>query len=127
MVKGLAAWMRHLCKLASKEGCVDSQHPVAFGFSAGAYCLTELLSCDEPELLFGVALGGLHGHGQPDTDGIKEARRQTRAVDCFESYLRRVRRHVGVPGGIFCFHHPEDKMCPLRYAQPVIDVLDHQQ
>ena len=54
---------------------IGGTHPVlCIGFSAGAYCLTELLALGRPQ--FGaVAFGGLHGHGQPDLDEIpkKEA------------------------------------------------------
>ena len=42
---------------------------IGIGFSAGAYCLTELLGHGQPSCS-AIALGGLHGHGQPNMNGV---------------------------------------------------------
>eukprot|EP00930_Biecheleria_cincta_P031892 TRINITY_DN22119_c0_g1_i1.p1 TRINITY_DN22119_c0_g1~~TRINITY_DN22119_c0_g1_i1.p1 ORF type:complete len:372 (-),score=39.26 TRINITY_DN22119_c0_g1_i1:177-1292(-) len=128
MVKGFASWMRDLCKMASKEGSVDGERPRAFGFSAGAYALTEILvHSSMKQRIWSLALGGLHGHGQPEVDDVPNSWRRRQAVEKFDAYLERVRRHPGVPGGLFLFHHPEDNVCPWRYARKIAEALNARQ
>mmetsp|Transcript_108364 Transcript_108364/g.305567 ORF Transcript_108364/g.305567 Transcript_108364/m.305567 type:complete len:394 (+) Transcript_108364:134-1315(+) len=128
MVSCFTAWMRFLCREAGKDGCVDGERPRAMGFSAGAYALTEILSQSrEAPFIWCLALGGLHGHGQPQTEGVSGYWRQQQAVQKFGAYLERLRRHPGVPGGLFCFHHPEDNVCPWKYARKIAEALDARQ
>ena len=47
---------------------------IGIGFSAGAYCLTELLGHGRPSCS-AIALGGLHGHGQPNMNGVPKKKR----------------------------------------------------
>eukprot|EP00930_Biecheleria_cincta_P003316 TRINITY_DN104244_c0_g1_i1.p1 TRINITY_DN104244_c0_g1~~TRINITY_DN104244_c0_g1_i1.p1 ORF type:complete len:333 (-),score=30.66 TRINITY_DN104244_c0_g1_i1:41-1003(-) len=128
MVECFAAWMQALCKVASREGRVDGERPRAFGFSAGAYAVTEILARSEP-FLWSVALGGLHGHGQPDLDGIngKWQRWGDTVIHKFDAYVKRLRQHPGVPGGIFWLHHPDDTVCLWKHARVIADVLDSRQ
>lgn len=117
-------WMRCLCKAARDEG-IDSR-PRVMGFSAGAYALTELLLHSARPFIWCMALCALHGHGQPETDELADRRRKT-ASDKFAAYLSRLRKHPGIPGGLYCFHHPEDKVCPWPAARQVAEVLGTQQ
>jgi len=127
-VKAFVEWMQDLCEAALEEGSVDGKHPRALGFSAGAYALTEILAHAHREpLLWCLALGGLHGHGQPEADDIQGHWRQEKAMWNFDAYLERLRWHPGVPGGFFCFHHPEDSVCPWRHARKIAEVLDARQ
>lgn len=127
----MCSWMRFLCREAGREGGVDSERPRALGFSAGAYALTEILAHSAPQpFIWCLALAGLHGHGQPDLKGLERHCKRECAhevMDKFEAYLERLRRHPGVPGGMSCLHHPEDNVCPWRYAKKIARVLDARQ
>lgn len=131
MARAFARWMRALCSLASQEGGIDAKRPRAFGFSAGAYALTEILAQDDMKpFIFRLALGGLHGHGQPDLDGLTGWRKSKYAdicLDKFQDYLDRLSRHPGVPGGMTCFYHPDDAECPWKYGRIIANVLDRRQ
>merc|ERR1712048_896410 len=35
--------------------------------------------------------------------------------------------HAGVPGGIYAFHHAEDRVCPINGARAILDVLNRRQ
>lgn len=94
---------------------------LALGFSAGAYCLTELLALGRLQIK-AAAFGGLHAHGQSDLEGIPK-KRQYGVLEKFEEYLQRLRQHPGVPGGIFAVHGKDDGWSPMRYAMPALEEL----
>lgn len=124
LLQSYVDWMRCLCKAAGDEG-IDCR-PRVMGYSAGAYALTEILLHTARPFIWRMALCGLHGHGQPEADELG-AKRQKMASDKFTAYLKRLRKHPGIPGGLCCFHHPEDKVCPWRVARQIADVLGAQQ
>lgn len=131
--KAYVAWMRVLCRVAGRESWVDAERPRALGFSSGAYALTEILvqSGSQP-LIWSLGLGGLHGNGEPDLTEIKRWKKLQRGegdeiLEKFDAYLERLRWHPGAPGGIFCFHHPEDNVCSYKNARTIADVLSKRQ
>ena len=95
---------------------------IGIGFSAGAYCLTELLGHGRPSFS-AIALGGLHGHGQPDMDGVPKKRRSEGICEKFGNWLERLRKHSGVEGGIFAMHTEDDEWSPKRYAKQALCIL----
>jgi len=102
-------------------GLAGDRPVVAIGFSAGAYCLTELLALGRPRLE-AVAVGGLHGHGQPDLTDIPK-KRQPGAIAKFKAYLKRLGGHPGVPGGTFAVHAEDDSWSPKQYARTVLEAI----
>ena len=66
-------------RLALFAEVLQVQHGVAkrrlsaVGFSAGAYLVTELMAEYE---FRSIVLGGVHGHGQPDLEGIEGVKRK---------------------------------------------------
>ena len=108
--------------LADLVEAVAEGHPVvSIGFSAGAYCLTELLALGRPHFA-AMALGGLHGHGQPDLDEIPKKRREG-VIEKFEQWLARVSNHPGVAGGILAMHAEDDPWSPKRFAKLGFDAI----
>ncbi|CAK0878941.1 unnamed protein product [Prorocentrum cordatum] len=99
----------------------DDRRVVALGFSAGAYCITELLARGSLHM-DAVALGGLHGHGQPDVEDVPK-KRKAGTVEKFQAYLNRLGGHSGVPGGILAMHAEDDGWCPRRYAEEALGAL----
>lgn len=124
IVKLFVDWMR---ALAGQSG-VDGSNLLALGFSAGAYAITEILAHGEVPLK-SVLIGGVHGHSQPDMDGI--CGKRAKWPDCIRAkwvaYTDRLRRHGGVPGGIIGVHDQGDQMSPWQYAEEIYSLLDHRQ
>lgn len=103
------------------EDRAESRKILGLGFSAGAYCLTELLAIGRPRFS-AMAFGGLHGHGQPDLDGIPKARHEG-VKEKYQDWITRIRDHQGVEGGIFAMHAEDDGWSPKRYAKPAFNAL----
>ena len=59
------------------------------------------------------ALGGLHGHGQPDMDGVPKKRQSDGITEKFGNWLERLREHSGVEGGVFAMHTEDDEWSPI--------------
>mmetsp|Transcript_18380 Transcript_18380/g.55919 ORF Transcript_18380/g.55919 Transcript_18380/m.55919 type:complete len:531 (-) Transcript_18380:216-1808(-) len=117
-------WMRHM----SREPEVDPSRLVAFGFSAGAYAVTELLAHASSPLST-VLLGGVHGHGQPDLEGVvgKRAKWGDQILAKWQAYVGRLRMHAGACKGIIGVHDRGDQICPWRYAEVIYNLLNARQ
>lgn len=124
-LQSLTQWMRSL----ARQPGIDPSFLSAFGFSAGAYALTELICVRHGPLpqLSGLATAGLHGHGQPDLDGIDGAKRLKYGADIvtkWDQYINRVHMHDDSPEMMLNVHNLEDALCPWQYTQLIIDALD---
>jgi len=121
----IADWVRFL----AEQPDIDKDSVSIMGFSAGAYAATELLAHGGVNLRC-VVLGGVHGHGQPDLQGV-QGKRLKRDGDTvirkWEAYMKRLRSHSGASGGIAAVHHPDDRMSPFSYANCIFDVLTTRQ
>ena len=109
---------------------VDRQQVSAWGFSAGAYAVSECLARLPQAVLKNVVVGGLHGHGQPDLQGVAGRRRLSNGstiIDKWNAYIIRLRGHPGVPGHFVCVHHPNAEICPMRYAKLIWHELEARQ
>jgi len=112
-----------------KKPRIDVSRVAIFGFSAGAYAVTELLACgDSDGVVFrGVGLGGLHGHGQDNTAGFPAwLAKNGIGVKHFESFLERLRGHSGSPV-IESISGVNDRQSPLEYADKICDIIDARQ
>ena len=104
-VERLGAWAQHL----ARQPGIDQLRDGVLGFPAGAYCVTELLA--RPEVpFFRVAIGGVHGHGQPDMEGV-EGKRKNRAEAIVQKWCARLNGRCGARGGIYVCYNREDKQC----------------
>lgn len=107
---------------------VDKDCLSILGYSAGAYAASEIFACGEVKLR-SVALGGLHGHGQPEEKDLDKKRLNSfdtiRAK--WKDYTYRIGKHSGAPGGIYGVHHLEDKMCPWSYANQIYEIMSNRQ
>lgn len=120
-------WMQAI----SNDPGINRRWISAWGFSAGAYGLSEFFSTGVQVPLFrSLVLGGLHGHGQPDLDGVQGSKRLQcgdAIVAKWEAYIHRIREHPGVPGNLICVHHKQDQKCPWRYTELIIQALNDRQ
>jgi len=123
-------WISHLL---SNPG-IDEDWLSLLGFSAGAYAITELVALHgagkapvlKPKNL---VLGGVHGHGQPDLEGLDDRHRAKLPLirTNWQAYLARLSRHSGVPGGIFGVHCRMDNVCPWTAAEKIFETLGKRQ
>mmetsp|Transcript_83563 Transcript_83563/g.194297 ORF Transcript_83563/g.194297 Transcript_83563/m.194297 type:complete len:445 (-) Transcript_83563:73-1407(-) len=119
----VALFSSWLIALSGRSG-IDAGRFGLFGWSAGAYAVSELLafgSCP----LSGVGLGGVHGHGNNDVAGLP-AMLAARAPELFEVYLERLRGHQGVPW-IEATHGNTDQESRWEDAQDIFQVLTTRQ
>jgi hypothetical protein len=112
-------YCRWLESLTSLPG-VNPKRIGLFGWSAGAYAVTELLA-EGCIPLSGVGLGAVHGHGQNDPAGLRSDL-QGPAVEKFEAYLERLMAHAGVPW-ISATHGNTDQESKFADAQEIFRVL----
>mmetsp|Transcript_117873 Transcript_117873/g.229181 ORF Transcript_117873/g.229181 Transcript_117873/m.229181 type:complete len:732 (+) Transcript_117873:72-2267(+) len=116
-----ADFLQHCLTSLDEPGKATRRPVIGLGFSAGAYCLTEVLALGRP--CFTVcALGGLHGHGQNDVEELPE-RRRPGVVEKYHAYLERISNHPGVPGGIIVTHAEADQWSPCSMAWPCFHAL----
>ncbi len=112
--------------LAFLAGCpvVDKSRIGLFGFSAGAYAVVEIFShgCIP---LGGISLGGAHGHGQRDLEGVPVEKAHS-AVMKFEAFLQRIRNHGEVPW-IEASHGRTDRESKFTDAQEIFQCISEQQ
>jgi len=94
----------------------------ALGFSAGAYCITELLGSNGVAFR-AVALGGVHGHGVPDPvrAGIP-VRRRPGVETKWTAYLARIAQ-LATATPVCAVHARTDTLCPFENATTLLDVL----
>lgn len=83
----LDKWVMWMHVLAEYPG-IEKNEISIMGFSAGAYAITELLADPRIIPLRAAIVGGLHGHGQPDGQGIRR-QRQRQAIEKWGTYIRR--------------------------------------
>eukprot|EP00927_Polykrikos_kofoidii_P038227 TRINITY_DN32535_c0_g1_i1.p1 TRINITY_DN32535_c0_g1~~TRINITY_DN32535_c0_g1_i1.p1 ORF type:complete len:431 (+),score=56.72 TRINITY_DN32535_c0_g1_i1:68-1360(+) len=115
------AW---ICALASKAG-INKRRVGLFGFSAGAYAVTEILAHGSGIQFSGVGLGGVHGHGQGDISKVPQARAYG-AAEKFEAFLQRLQRHGGAPW-IEATHGVTDQESLLTDAHRIFQALSARQ
>jgi hypothetical protein len=116
-------WMEHV---VSHPG-IDVERIGLFGFSAGAYAVTELLAAStQSEIRFsGVGLGGVHGHGQSDLDALPRKRREG-VTERFAAFLERLHQHEGF-NWIEATHAESDTMCRWQDAGHILGALSERQ
>jgi hypothetical protein len=73
----------------------------------------------------GVGLGGVHGHGQSDRDGLPKKRREG-VTERFAAFLERLRQHEGV-NWIEATHTEIDSMCAWQHARHILGALSERQ
>lgn len=105
---------------------IDRKSVSIFGTSAGAYAVTEIIAGNADVRLQCVGLCAVHGHGQPDADGLDEKRLRNKAAikDNWDKYTARLRRHRRTPKTILGIHNKEDTTCEWKYAELVYKALD---
>eukprot|EP00931_Biecheleriopsis_adriatica_P022350 TRINITY_DN14384_c0_g1_i4.p1 TRINITY_DN14384_c0_g1~~TRINITY_DN14384_c0_g1_i4.p1 ORF type:complete len:689 (+),score=106.23 TRINITY_DN14384_c0_g1_i4:43-2067(+) len=120
VASSFSAWLAFLADCTF----VDSARIGLFGFSAGAYAAVELLShgCVP---LSGIGLGGVHGHGQKDAEDLPPDKVWS-ASEKFSAFLRRLRRHKGVPW-IEATHGKTDQESKWTDAQEILHAISEQQ
>lgn len=120
LVRVYCEWLAALAELSH----VNADRIGLFGWSAGAYAVTEIIGhgCIP---LTGVGLGGVHGHGQRDVEGLADIRKAG-TIEKFHAYLERLGNHGGVPW-IEATHAPEDKESRWVDAQDIFQVLNERQ
>jgi hypothetical protein len=103
---------------------VDTERVGLFGWSAGAYAVTEVLAhgCIP---VSGVGLGAVHGHGQMDQEELPAAMGK-QALTKFEAYLERLQNCGGVPW-LEATHGNSDKESKFMDALEVFRVLSERQ
>eukprot|EP00927_Polykrikos_kofoidii_P082794 TRINITY_DN8325_c1_g1_i2.p1 TRINITY_DN8325_c1_g1~~TRINITY_DN8325_c1_g1_i2.p1 ORF type:complete len:535 (-),score=58.81 TRINITY_DN8325_c1_g1_i2:199-1803(-) len=120
MVQGFNAWMEehiHHPRINRHRVCL-------FGFSAGAYAVTEILARHDttPRHPFlGIGVGGVHGHGSCNLEAVPEKRRGL-ATEAFRAYLDRLRCHRGAKE-IVAVHALTDKSCSWMDAKELIATI----
>ena len=121
----VADWINHMANLPG----IDRNRISIIGFSAGAYAATEILACSRVRLhcLF---VGGVHGHGQPDLEGVQGKKRLKGGeaiMAKWNAYLSRLKSHGGVAHEIGFFHSRTDTLCPIRYAEEIAAAVQDRQ
>jgi len=117
----LADFLQHCLASLDEPGKGTRRPVIGLGFSAGAYCLTEVLAVGRPRFTV-CALGGLHGHGQTDVEELPQ-RRRPGVAEKYQAYLERISSHPGVPGGIIATHAEADQWSPCSMAWPALHAL----
>jgi hypothetical protein len=119
----VTVFCRWLEALAGQDG-VDPDRIGLFGFSGGAYAVVEILAhgCIP---VSGVSLGGVHGHGCRDTEGLPGNLAMTGQMK-FAMFLERIKKHGGVPW-IEATHGNTDKESKWIDAQDILAALDRKQ
>jgi len=95
-----------------------------FGWSAGAYAVTEILAAGCIPLS-GVGLGGVHGHGQSNLEGLPPQFASI-ARPKFDAYLKRLKEMSGVPW-IEATHGITDTESKWADAQAIFEALTEAQ
>ncbi|CAJ1363663.1 unnamed protein product [Effrenium voratum] len=119
-VATFASWMNHMI---SHER-VDRQRVGLFGFSAGAYAAVEIFASGLVPVT-GFALGGVHGHGQPNLKHVPVARTRG-VVKKFEAFLERVAEHPGAHH-VEVIHGRTDLQSPWQDAKEILETLSRRQ
>ncbi|CAK9075588.1 unnamed protein product [Durusdinium trenchii] len=120
LVEAFAAWMNMMID----HPRVDKRRLGLFGFSAGAYAVLEMFASGLVPISR-LAVGGLHGHGQPNVKHIPQ-KRSAGVVEKFEKFLQRVEGHAGAEH-IEVVHGKTDKQCPWLDAKKIVDALTKKQ
>ena len=103
---------------------IDANWVSAFGFSAEAYAITEVMEGGWGPKLRAIVLGGLHGHGQSGLDGSRSrGTKFSSIVTKWDAYLKRLQHH-SAPQMLIGVHHEHDKVSPWRYASQINDEID---
>eukprot|EP00929_Paragymnodinium_shiwhaense_P104468 TRINITY_DN68901_c0_g1_i1.p1 TRINITY_DN68901_c0_g1~~TRINITY_DN68901_c0_g1_i1.p1 ORF type:complete len:707 (-),score=182.65 TRINITY_DN68901_c0_g1_i1:38-2062(-) len=122
----ISNWMEDLIQTPK----VDAGRVCIMGYSAGAYMVSELVA-GAPVTIQRAAMGGVHGHGQPDLEDIQGKHRRDEFGDEIKqkwaNYTLRLDNHAGVPGGIYMAHHPKDQYCRYELAEDICQRLDRRQ
>jgi dienelactone hydrolase len=118
-VDRLVLWM---CALALQPG-IDGNNVAALGFSAGAYCVTELMA-HKCTPLCGVLIGGVHGHGHPGLHGLSGTKRSLRK---WNAYIKRLQNGPGMTRCILGVHDTGDTYCAWGNAADIFEALDNRQ
>jgi len=104
--------------------CVASDKFGLFGWSAGAYAVTEIMAAGGP-YLSGVGLGAVHGHGQLDPDGLPPKYKEIAPVK-FEAYIERMQMMSCIPW-IEATHGITDTESKWSDAQAIFEALTQAQ
>lgn len=123
-VRLYASWIKAL----GDDPSIDSDWITVVGYSAGAYAASEIFACGMVSLR-SVVLGGIHGHGQPDLEGVdgKRVNRGNSIIGKWRSYIDRMSSHSGAVGGIFGAHHRGDTVCPWKHAVSIFHAMEKRQ
>jgi len=120
VVELVSTWME---SLIGRDG-VDCSRVGLFGFSAGAYAATELLAKGRLQLS-GFAIGGTHGHGQSDLEGVPPKRAEG-VVEKFQAFQGRLGEHQGALW-MEATHARSDQQCACKDALRIFEVLSARQ
>ena len=118
-------YCRWIEALAGASG-IDRNSVSLFGGRAGAYAISEIIASGTCELHC-VGLAALHGHGQPDLDGLDEEcrKRSDMITDKWSAYINRIRNHCTTPKILIGVHTEEDTYCPWKYAHGIYKAFDY--
>ena len=102
-------YCRWISTLAATPG-IDAASVSLFGNSAGAYAVTEIMAGNMHIRLNLVGICAVHGHGQPDLDGlgIKRKKNSRTITDKWHAYINRLSSHRIGPVSILAIHNKED-------------------
>lgn len=110
-------WLKYVAEIPGS----DAERIGLFGWSGGAYAITELLASSECIQVTGASLAGVHGHGQKDISDLPPHLKGV-AVQKFTNFLQRLGEHQGVPF-LEATHATEDKESKFVNAQEIFKVL----
>ena len=111
--------------IAGAEG-IDCSSVSLFGGSTGAYATSEVIACGTCKLHC-VGLAAVHGHGQPDLDGLGEECGQYSAEikGKWNAYINRISEHRTTPTMLIGLHTEEDPVCRWKYAYEIYRAFDY--
>lgn len=114
-------WLTHL----SHRPGINGARVGVFGYAAGAYAAAEVFAHTTVKLS-GVGLAGVHGHGQPDLDGLHMKRACLCPTDKFACFLGRLEGHSGA-GWIEATHAERDPYARILDARHIVDTISERQ
>lgn len=118
LVKVYCRWLKSVTEMP----LTDADRIGLFGWSGGAYAITEILANgDDCIPLSGVALGAVHGHGQRDVTNLP-VHLKPLAIPRFDAFLERLKGHNGVQF-LEATHATEDKESNFEEALEIIQAL----
>lgn len=121
LVDAYVHWLEFLSRLPG----IDETRVGLFGYSAGAYAAAEVFAHASIPVC-GVGFAGLHGHGQPDLNGLPAKRARANPVAKFDRFLERMYFHPGA-AWIEASHAERDSWSRIYDARCIIEAISARQ